>query len=286
MMTEMLSCLLAVQACDQRIQEATHTLAALEQALVSLKEDDEVKAQEIRALQTRLSEAAQRQAALTVQIEEVKRQVRDRKHDLHWGRPDEPEDAGLRAIAFLEAHRIALEEERRTLVAQHTDDAEALRQAEALVLVQQEERQHTAFALLDQITAATEARRRAQEERVTLVGGVQAAPLQEYERIFARRGGVALVALTHETCQGCHLRLPPQLCLDLPRRPMPTFCPHCQRILFVPHNTTIPAAAPPSPAPPAKGHGAHQLRRQPRAKAQVEKRLREAEVPPSSPAPR
>lgn len=283
-MTETLPRLLTLQACDQRIQQATHTLDALQQSLVALQEKGQVKVQEVRAWQDKIRASEETRDHLTLQSKQVKGQLRGKRGTLHHRRAGQQEEPLQRAVALLEANKAALEEELRTVVVRITQDTAALRQVEELAPTQQEETQHATSTLLGQIAATEEELRVAQAERTALAAAVTPLLLQEYERIFSRRGGVAIVVFANEACQGCHMRLPPQMCLELQRSSRLTFCPHCHRILFVPIETRLPVVAPCSPANSANGHRTHQPQQRPRATARTSKKLLEAELPPASPA--
>jgi len=283
-MTETLPRLLVLQACDQHIQQATHTLDTLQQSLGTLQEEERARAQDIQARQDKIKGAEQPRDSLTWQIDQVKEQLRDKKHALHRRRVEHPDDAVPREVALLETNKGALEEELRTVVAQITQDSTALRQAEELAATHQEETRRATAALLGQIAALEEELRVAQDERTALAVGIKAVLLQEYERIFSRRGGVAVVALANETCQGCHMHLPPQMCLDLQRRSRLTFCPHCHRILFAPPEVSLPRVASLSPSETSNGHRTRQPPRQPKARTRAGKKLLEVELPPTSPA--
>jgi len=282
-MTETLPRLLVLQACDQHIQQATHTLDTLQQSLGTLQEEERARAQDIQARQDKIKGAEQPRDSLTWQIDQVKEQLRDKKHALHRRRVEHPDDAVPREVALLETNKGALEEELRTVVAQITQDSTALRQAEELAATHQEETRRATAALLGQIAALEEELRVAQDERTALAAGIKAVLLQEYERIFSRRGGVAVVALANETCQGCHMHLPPQMCLELQRSPRLTFCPHCHRILFAPTEVNLPRVASLSPSDTSNGHRTRQPPRQPKVRTRTGKKLLEVELPPASP---
>src|SRR5262245_53448069 len=132
--------------------------------------------------------------------------------------------------------------------------------------------------------AAEEELRAAQEKRRALTSGINTFLLQEYERIFSRRGGVAVVALANEACQGCHMHLPPQMCLELQRRPKLTFCPHCHRILFVPVETHPHVVEPYSATKGADGHPPRQPRQHAKSKAHAAKEPEGTVLPPANPA--
>jgi predicted nucleic acid-binding Zn-ribbon protein len=56
--------------------------------------------------------------------------------------------------------------------------------------------------------------------------------LSRYQMIFSRRAGVAVVLAKGGTCQGCRMRLPPQLYNEIQKHLQIHFCPNCQRILY------------------------------------------------------
>jgi hypothetical protein len=92
-----------------------------------------------------------------------------------------------------------------------------------------------------------------------LISGITPFVLYEYERVFAHRGGVAVVAIAHETCQGCHLRVPTHICLGLQLHPRLIFCPNCQRILFVAQENAVASSSPDLPS--FDGHQPRRLQR-------------------------
>lgn len=237
-MTETLPRLLTLQACDRHVQEVVHKLDTLQQSLAALKEEERTKAQEVQAWQDKIRGSEETSDQPTLQIEQVKGQLRGKRGALHRSRAGQQGETVQPEIALLEANKAALEEELRM----------------------------------------------AQEERLALVGRIKASLLQEYERIFSHRGGVAIVELANGTCQGCHMHVPPQMCLELQRRPRLTFCPHCHRILFVPIETSLPVVEPCSPANSANGRRSPQPQQRPRATARISKKLLETEVPPPNPA--
>ena len=54
----------------------------------------------------------------------------------------------------------------------------------------------------------------------------------QYELIFARRGGKAVVAVSEGICGGCHMNIPPQLWNEIMRNDKLILCPNCHRILY------------------------------------------------------
>ncbi len=248
-MTETLPRLLTLQACDQRIREALHTLESLRASLAVLTEQAVANAQDMQACHDTILEATQARDALATQRDQIKDQLREKKRSEHRRGAGKVKEFIQQEIALLDAQKAAIEEELRTVEVQITEDSATLHQAEEAAPTQAEERQRTTAALLDQIAATQEVLRAAQEERSALTSGIMPFVLYKYERISAHRGGVAVVAIAHETCQGCHLHVPAHLCLELQKTLRLAFCPNCHRIVFVANEA--PIASPPSHRPAA-----------------------------------
>jgi len=283
-MVETLPRLLVLQSCDQRIQQAIYALNTLQHSLAAVKEEEQGKAQEVHALQEKLTEREQARNYLTLQIEQVKGQVRGQRSTLYRGRAGQQEETIQQEITLLEARQATLEEELSALTAQIAQDVDALHQAEELAATYHAQVLSMTSTMLGKSRVVEEELHAAQHERTALTTGLNTVLLQEYERIFARRGGVAIVALVNETCQGCHMHLPPQMCLELHRHPRLTFCPHCHRILFVPLETNLQVVEPQSTANGSDGHQARPQRHQAKRRARVAKERERAVVPSVNPA--
>ncbi|HXG21363.1 MAG TPA: C4-type zinc ribbon domain-containing protein [Methylomirabilota bacterium] len=244
-MTDTLPRLLALQACDQRIREAVQTLDRLRASLAAVKEEALVAAQERQTWCDRLAAAAQAQDALAAQLDQIKAQLRENKRRERRRRTGGEANEHLhRERTLLEARQAAVEEELHAVEAQLAEEAAALQRADEAALLQEEERRRATAVLLDRIAATQAVLCAAREERIALTAGIRPFVLYEYERVFAHRGGIAVVAISRETCQGCHMQVPAHLCLELRRTPKLAFCPHCQRIVFAANEE--PAAQPPS----------------------------------------
>jgi predicted nucleic acid-binding Zn-ribbon protein len=68
--------------------------------------------------------------------------------------------------------------------------------------------------------------------REKVAENIEPSLLARYQMIFSRRGGVAVTMAKGGTCQGCRMRLPPQLYNEIQKHLQIHFCPNCQRILY------------------------------------------------------
>jgi len=103
------------------------------------------------------------------------------------------------------------------------------------------EKQHTAVKAhtdrqMSEIAAkiqAIEAQLAALEaERATLSEGIDEDLLYQYNKLFSNKGGLAVVALEHETCMGCHMKLTTQTAVRVRGSKEILNCEQCGRLLY------------------------------------------------------
>lgn len=84
--------------------------------------------------------------------------------------------------------------------------------------------------------SAGEAESRIQDlgrQRETLLVQVDAEQLTLYQRIFKKKGGVALSAIRDDFCALCHMRIRPQMLNELLEKNKLITCENCGRILYI-----------------------------------------------------
>jgi len=69
-------------------------------------------------------------------------------------------------------------------------------------------------------------------ERAKLTEGVDEDLLYQYNKLFFNKGGLAVVALEHETCMGCHMKLTTQTAVRVRGTREIVHCEQCGRILY------------------------------------------------------
>jgi predicted nucleic acid-binding Zn-ribbon protein len=225
--------LLALQTCDQLIRETVQTLESLQSSLAALEDQARASVRERQGCHDRIRDARQVREVLVAQRTQIKHQLREKKRGEHHRGPGKVKEFLQGEIALLDAQKAAIEEELRIVEEQIANDSATLHQVEEGALTQAEERQRTTAALCEQIATTQAILRAAQEERTVLTPGLPPFVVSEYERIFAHRSGIAVVAIAHEICQGCHLHVPAHFCLELQKTPRLAFCPNCHRVVFV-----------------------------------------------------
>jgi len=71
-----------------------------------------------------------------------------------------------------------------------------------------------------------------ESERAALTEGIDEDLLDQYNRLFVSKGGNAVVALEHEVCTGCHMKLTTQTLVRVRGGQQITHCEQCGRILY------------------------------------------------------
>ncbi len=82
------------------------------------------------------------------------------------------------------------------------------------------------------LSSANSALNKEKARRDALVHKVPASLLRKYDAIRQKRLGIGLVAVVDGSCQGCNMKLPPQLYNILQRVQSVEQCPSCQRLIF------------------------------------------------------
>ncbi len=71
------------------------------------------------------------------------------------------------------------------------------------------------------------------EKESVLSPNIEPALLKKFTRILKNKNGVAAVSIIDESCQGCHMIVPPQVIADVKKGNDLVYCLHCSRILYV-----------------------------------------------------
>jgi predicted nucleic acid-binding Zn-ribbon protein len=135
--------------------------------------------------------------------------------------------------------------EREDQVLAEMERAEALsaevKREEALFKSVEENARAEALALESDGRKLEEEHRRLQAARDATAATVPEDAMQLFQRV-ARLRGVAVAEARDDMCQLCHVKLRPQLYLELKRNESIVQCAHCSRILY--YVPTAPAVAP------------------------------------------
>jgi len=229
--------LASLQEIDQRLQQQEHTLQELRQQVTAIVIEVATKEREAEEWQQRLSELETRHRAVDRQLREEEDKIKEKRVRLNRIRNERELLAMRREIEVMKEANGKLEDDVLMLLEQIEQEKTRLSQTHAQI--------QTLKVTLDQETAQVETRiatleeeiRRIRSEREKIARQVDADLCARYERIFAKRGGLAVVEIRAGTCQGCHMHIPPhmsnQIRSNIQQNTGVIFhCPHCGRILY------------------------------------------------------
>jgi predicted nucleic acid-binding Zn-ribbon protein len=140
----------------------------------------------------------------------------------------------LHEIETAKGEKDAIEERILVLLMDADAIAAELKQAETGRADAVREGEQTRAALTAERASLESELRRLGDERQRAAKGVDAALLAKYDQLLKQRRGLAVVAMTGETCSACQLRQRPHVAQMVRRGDAVVQCESCQRILYVP----------------------------------------------------
>lgn len=231
-MTDVIERLLAVQECDKQAKDLKHQLARV--PLEKKLRQDQLAAAEARleTAKTRMKQIEVEKKALEVEIDSKQQHIRryqtqqleTRKNEEYTALGHEI-DAARQTITQLEDQELVLMEEAEALTPE-------IQSAERTCEEEKQKIQKALSALDASVPNLQKRLADAEAERSRLADGIDAPLLDLYTRLFANKGGSAIVALEHDVCTGCHMKVTNQTSVEVRGGRGVVHCPNCGRILY------------------------------------------------------
>lgn len=231
-MREEIKRLTGLQTIDQELRFQEQELSKITARVDELQARVDQSSAELERLKEEEREAALTRRELERMLAEGEVQIRNKRMRLSLIKNDRELQALGHEVEVLKESNQRLEGELLARMDGGDQKGARLQElSETLAREQAElkEAQKAIAGQIEQLQARTAARRR---EREQLAAQINATLCQRYEVIFGRRGGLAVVAVKAGTCQGCRMRIPPQLFNQIQRYEAVHFCPNCQRVLY------------------------------------------------------
>lgn len=223
---------MSLQTIDKELQASAEMLAVVTQGVDRLRAEAASSRSELEQLTQEDKQAEIARRELERELAEGEARIRDKRMRQNLIRNDKE----LQALAHeVESQKDTNQRREAELLAQmEVADSRAARIKELSGQVQQKNAELIAAEkeIAGKAEELKEAMRRRRIEREALAAQIDDTLRQRYEMIFSRRGGVAVARARSGTCQGCRMRLPPQLYNELQRFEQIHACPNCQRILY------------------------------------------------------
>jgi predicted nucleic acid-binding Zn-ribbon protein len=225
--------LVNLQTIDLQLRERTDAIDALRRDIAELEGTLAAQRQALDAVRAERAdlEARRRDIEGTLADEEAK--MKDRRMRLNRIRNEKEASAVRREIEVAKEGTGQLEEGLMGLFEQL--DGVKARETELATAYEALEGRHASESEridleIGELSAGLD---EARTQRESLAAGLELAVRRQYETILSRKRGQAVVEVRGGTCDGCHMRIAPQLAIEIYRNARVITCPSCHRILYV-----------------------------------------------------
>jgi uncharacterized protein len=223
---------MSLQAIDRELRDLEQTLASVAGRVDQLRQEAEKQQAELDRLTIEEQQSSSVRCQLEKELAEGEARIRNKRMRLNQVRNEKE----LQALA----HEVDVQKEANQrfeaelLALMETSESRNASIAELTPSVQQlfAELNAAAKEIAAQVEDLKISMAKQRLERDLMAGNLERGLLQRYDMIFSRRNGLAVAEARGGTCQGCRMRLPPQLYNQIQRHDSIHFCPNCQRILY------------------------------------------------------
>ncbi len=230
-MPSQIELLVQLQRVDQVLRANTQAVGSGEERVAELDEAYRVKAAATDEARTAATALGVRQRDLEARLADAENKMKDRRMRITRIRNDKELGLAKREVDLLKEEITGIEAELQQVYEQVEAGTTALAALEGELKALAEARETEAVALKETIERLGADIERDRARRQTLIDTVDETLRGRYEMILSRRGGLAVVAVRDGTCQGCRMRVPPQLYNQIQRNEQVILCPSCQRML-------------------------------------------------------
>jgi predicted nucleic acid-binding Zn-ribbon protein len=228
-----LTLLMSLQALDQELRDQEQALAKITKRIDELRVATEQAEAELETLRNEEQQALLARKELERTLAEGEEQIRDKRMRLSLIRNERELQALGHEVETLKESNARLESEllsRMEVSDQHTGRVKELTE---LIEQKRTELKSTEKEVANEAEILKSEIVKRRIERDKLAEGIEPPLRQRYAMLFERRNGLAVASARAGTCQGCRMRIPPQLYNQIQKHLSIQFCPNCQRILYV-----------------------------------------------------
>lgn len=224
--------LMSLQAIDRELRGLEQALASVAGKVEQLRLELEKQQSELDRLTSEEQQSALLRRQLEKELAEGEARIRNKRMRLGQARNDKEMQALTHEVETQKEDNQRFEAELLSLM--EASEPRTARIAELTPSVERlsAELSEAEKEIASQVEDLKISIAKQRLERDMMAANLERTLLQRYEMIFQRRNGLAVAEARSGTCQGCRMRLPPQLYNQIQRHDSIHFCPNCQRILY------------------------------------------------------
>jgi predicted nucleic acid-binding Zn-ribbon protein len=224
--------LMELQTIDRQLKELEESLSTIAGKVVKLREQTEANQNELDRLTGQDAEIVAARKKAERELAEGEVRIRNKRMRLTLIRNEKELQALSHEVETLketnqriEAELLATLEGADERTAKIKELAQAIEQGRTDLAAAEKE----IASEVEQLKASIDRHKGSREQ---VAAAIEPNLLSRYKMIFNRRAGVAVALAKGGTCQGCRMRLPPQLYNEIQKHLAIHFCPNCQRVLY------------------------------------------------------
>ena len=233
-MIEAIEKLLAIQDRDQRLRTFRTELGAIPTEKSAKERLIAEAAARLENARTRAKEIEVQKKSIEVEAASKRDQIARYKTQQMQTRKNEEFSALAHEIETVEKSITQIEDREIELM----EEAEALRpqiSSAEQTYAADKSKYETQISNLGEKESNLKARiSELEETRKASAAEIDEDLLDRYNRLFQTKNAAAVVALEHEVCTGCHMKVTTQTSVELRAEKSIISCPQCGRILFTP----------------------------------------------------
>jgi uncharacterized protein len=224
--------LMELQTIDRKLRELEQSLSSIAGRVDQLRSENQNNQAELDRLTEQDKEISTARKKAERELAEGEVRIRNKRMRLTLVRNDKELQALTHEVESLKETNQRLEGE--VLASMEGADARTARIKELIEAIAKGRVDLTAAEkeIADEVEELKSNISKTRKARDKVAENVEPGLLSRYQMIFSRRGGVAVTLAKGGTCQGCRMRLPPQLYNEIQKLQQIHFCPNCQRILY------------------------------------------------------
>lgn len=224
--------LISLQKLDQRSSSLQVRVESTPKKAEALEQELDAYQSAVQKAEGALEHASRERKRLENEVEDLRGKLSRSKTRLMEVKTNEEYQATLHEIEFIDG-QIAVKEDKilEHMVAAEDLENELGKTKNDLNRVENEikEKQRELEAFVHESSAEVE---KLKQEREAVEKELPSGLLAQYRRIAAARHGMAVAEVTDGSCQGCHVRLRPQLLAEVKTNQQIITCENCSRILY------------------------------------------------------
>lgn len=231
-MREEIARLMSLQTIDRQLHELGQSLSSVAERVEQLRGEIETSQAELDRLTEEDQQAATARRHLERELADGEAQIRNKRMRLNLVRNDKELQALGHEVESLKENNQRLESEVLASMQAAEPRAPRIKELTELIATRRTELKAAEKEIAAEVEELKMSIQRQRVERDRAASSIDDVLLQRYQMIFSRRGGLAVALAKSGTCQGCRMRLPPQLYNEIQKHLQIHFCPNCQRILY------------------------------------------------------